>query len=760
MPLFPALGSYPQWAAELRGIGARHTAEALAPAGDEGTFRVLDGIWFRGRGTRWQRLDRPYVAEWRRGRGRAAADFADRVDAALAADPMAVRRVTLYELAVLLQQHAPGERATAAEALGVDPSEATALAASVTAALPAGGLDREAAEGIQGAWERGRLRLATDLAGRLPATGGDPLLRRLLGLVAAARTDAEALRAEGDRLLATGRPAPAAHHYLRAAALVSDDPRPITGLLRAAPPGGALHITPDGDGVRLTWADAEDGSGDTFPWDGIGRGETAPAPAWRPAAGAHRFHVVRYAEGHPEGRVRIGVAADGRGLLDPDPPPGTRVRYAALPVRGSHVAGPPLTGGPLLIAPEPAGVALTVDRTTVSGLWRTPRDAVSVRVTRARTDLRGGAQEGAGPASDTPGSVGATCEVECGSGHFTDDAPGPGTYTYRVSCGYRAPDGTVVASPGVCRTVTVEEWPVAVRRLDVRADGEKAEFSWDTPVRGGVRLLVEPAAAAAAREPGSALDADLPDAPPGTGELPAVVRLAVPPGPAVRVTAVTVLGRRAVAGPSLVVHAPPAVTRLTAERLPDGGADVVFDWPDGVHAVEVRADQGGTRTERRLTRSGYLRDRLRLPLSGAACTVTVRPMADTTADLVLGEGARVVLPPQVLVRYRLLRPGLRPGDRRTLEVQAVPASGDGADGQPDCPDFLLVGRKSLVPLLPDQGLAEVRLSGARLATGELVRVQLHLGDRPRPYLLRGFLLGPHPVAAQLDHPAPDTLVVR
>jgi hypothetical protein len=759
MPLFPGRADYPHWAAELRGLGARHTAEALAPDTAGPGFKVLDGVWFRSRGMRWQRLDRPYVAAWRRGRGQAAGAFADRVDAALAADPMAVRRIALYELAVLLQAYAPGERAAAAQELGVDAAEAAALAGSVTAALPPQGLDQDAAENIQAAWERGRLTLAGDLADRLSGATADPSLRRLLADVAAARGATDALLAEGHRLLAAGRHAPAARRYLRAALLVGDDPRPITGLLRTARNTGTLRLVQDGDGVRLEWPDTDDCSEDTVPWDGIGRGEDDPGPARTPPVpGVRRFHVVRYAEGRPEQRIRIGVAPDGRGLRDPDPPPGARVCYAALPVRAGRVAGPPLTGGPWLIAPETAALSLTVDRTTVTATWRLPRDAVTVRVTRLAEPPATQAAPEAPAAARTP------VDVPCDADGFADAGLGPGCYTYHLSCVYRAPDDALVTSPGLRQTVTVEEWPVPVTALTGRADGEKAEIGWDTPARGTVRLLLRPLsqppltsgddACALLPELSAALSAD--------GR---TARLTVPPGPPVRVTAVTVLGRRAVAGPSLVVHTPPPVGALSAQRPAPGRLQVSFDWPDGVGTVVVRLDQEHRIVERRLTRSSYLRDGLHLTAADTSCTVSVRTPPDDAAQVVLGACPQVTLPPQYRVTYHLLRPGLRVGARRTLEVRAVPptpqAPANGDAGEPvGCPDFLLAGRAELPPLRPDQGREEIRLAGALLASGEPVRMRLDLSDRPRPYRLRGFLLGRHAPAARLDHPAPDSLVVR
>lgn len=85
----------------------------------------------------------------------------------------------------------------------MDPAEAAELAAAVS--VRQGRLDGEAAEGIQEAWESGRLGAAVRFADRLPRSVGDPPLRGLLEAVRALRRKVDRTLDEAGALERAGR---------------------------------------------------------------------------------------------------------------------------------------------------------------------------------------------------------------------------------------------------------------------------------------------------------------------------------------------------------------------------------------------------------------------------------------------------------------------------------------------------------------------------------------------------------------------------
>ncbi|WP_405731280.1 hypothetical protein OG607_33175 [Streptomyces sp. NBC_01537] len=731
---------YAVWAAGLRDLGLRHTAELLAAPGGRAGFRVLDGLWYPTQGMRWARVDREYVRgqrERRRLEGGpgepVAAALLDRADDVLAADPMGLRRIVLYELALLLQDHPLGTGAQAAEDLGVDPAEAAELAAAVS--VRQGRLDGEAAEGIQEAWESGRLGAAVRFADRLPRSVGDPPLRGLLEAVRALRRKVDRTLDEAGALERAGETQRAAGVYLRAARWAVDEPRAVTGLLRtaAAAQQWQARVASRPEGVTVTWDPAPDRD--------------------RPP----HYRMVRHPEGRPDEYVDIGAPVTANHLLDGGAVPGTRVCYAVLPMRGERIAGRPRVSAPLLVAPEVEELALTAGRGGVTGSWRAPAGATAVRALRA---------------DRTKGASGTEAEVVCHRDGFEDgygNAPlPPGEYAYRVFCEYPGPDGRPVRSPGIPTRATVEQWPDPVDALTAEQDERTGAvwLAWAAPEHGEVRLVPW---AGAPPDPGADLSAPL-----VAGQLaPSLPSARLDPerGSALRAVAVTVLGRRAVAGPSVLVESQRAVTGITADRGPGDSVRLSFDWPEPAAVVTVGWRQGGRTSQRRVVRSAYLREGISLPVNGQECVVWVAPVPVEGADFVVSGEARVRLPSQVRVTYRVLKSGWRAGTRRTVEVRAVlpgpgpvpePGPGPGPDPAAEevCPDFLLVGRESIAPLSPRQGTEELCLAGDRLAAGEPVRTEIDLRDRVRPYLLRGFLRGADTTAAQLEHPPPETLVVR
>lgn len=92
----------------------------------------------------------------------------------------------------------------------------------------------------------------------------------------------------------------------------------------------------------------------------------------------------------------------------------------------------------------------------------------------------------------------------------------------------------------------------------------------------------------------------------------------------IRMTAVSVLGDRAVAGPSVLVERPGAVEDLTALRLAPGTAELRFRWPEPAVLVLVAWEQEGRRREIRVARSRYLAERrVEIPLTGRPCRIEV-----------------------------------------------------------------------------------------------------------------------------------------
>ncbi len=225
---------------------------------------------------------------------------------------------------------------------------------------------------------------------------------------------------------------------------------------------------------------------------------------------------------------------------------------------------------------------------------------------------------------------------------------------------------------------------------------------------------------------------------------------------------VTALGGRAVAGPGVVVDAVGGIERATAERTPDGRVRLAFGWPEPAVLTEVRWSQGGEQDHRVVARSSYLREGLVLPVDRRPCTVTLTPVGRVSADLVLSTPLELAVPARLRVAWRLERPP-RLGRRRPWQLRLhtdLPAAPDG-ELPWLCPDFLLVAAGGTVrPLRPEQGEELLRVPGAELADGLPHRVELDPHRIARPAVLRGFLVGPHAGAAELQDPDPDSLVVR
>ncbi|MFF9339930.1 hypothetical protein ACF1CG_09250 [Streptomyces sp. NPDC014773] len=630
-------------------------------------------------------------------------------------DPALLRRVLLYQLLPLLRQGATG--------LGLDPAE-LGLLAKAARTLPV--LDehrRTAAEALAPLWSRRRLRAC---AHALAALGPDVLRAdpRLADLDARLRRVLD----DCDRTLASAAagtdPARAEAGYLRVLSAASDDDEAVRGLIRlGTPPAGTdapLAARPaDGGRVALSWP-----------------GRT----------GVH-WRVLRDGPGRP-GPVP-GATGTASTATDTDPPVGLRVRYAAFPVRDGRPTGVPLVSHPLLVAPDAEEPALDDGPGRIAVRWRRPRTATATVLT-----LTG---PGTGPGA---ASLHHTAD-HAGTHVFTGLEPG--AYTLLLTARHPSPDGGTVDSPGVRLTGTVHAWPRPLTALTAEPGPEDGvRFTGRGGEGSEVRLVTWPEGTAPA--PGTELR---------TAELPAPLPWARYGDPgrttpheafAGLVSAVTVLGERALAGPGVRLDVPGPVGAPRAVREAGGQVRLLFDWPAGAGAVHAAWDGGELRT----SRSRYVREGLRLPLGPGPRHVTLRPLApgsrpaDGTAATVVGVPRAPVgvdVPPEAVVRYRLLtrRRGL--GRRAPY---AVEVGAHGHDPAVPLPDLVLVHRDSVRPRHPEDGTVLLRIDGAALAAAPLQTRELPPApdlSRP-PYALRAFLLGDAAGAVRLEEPALTTLVVR
>ncbi|WP_432017471.1 hypothetical protein [Streptomyces hydrogenans] len=626
-------------------------------------------------------------------------------------DPALLRRVLLYQLLPLLRQGATG--------LGLDPAE-HGLLAKAARTLPV--LDeprRTAAEALAPLWSRRRLRACAHAL----ATLGPEVLRadpRLAGLDARLRR----LLADCDRTLAAAAsgtdPAEAEAGYLRVLSVASDDDEAVRGLIRLGTSSAAdapLTARPaDGGRIALSWPARPDTHWRVLR-DGPGLGRPLPVP---------------------------GATGTASTAVDTDPPVGLRVRYAAFPVEDGRPTGAPLVSRPLLVAPDAEELALDDGPGRIAVRWRRPRTASTSVLT-----LTG------------PGTGAATVRhtVDRAEEHVFTDLE-PGTYALVLTIRHPSPDGGTVDSPGVRRTGTVHAWPRPLTALTAEPGPEDGvRFTGHGGEGSEVRLVTWPEGTAPA--PGTelrtaALPAPLPWARYGAADR------ATPDGAfAGLVSAVTVRGERALAGPGVRLDVPGPVGAPRAVREPGGQVRLLFDWPSGAGAVHAAWDGG----ELRISRSRYVREGLRLPLGPGPRHVTLRPLVPEARP---GDGAAVGVPRapvgvdvpgEAVVRYRLLT--RRRGLGRRVPY-AVEVSAHGHDPARPLPDLVLVHRDSVRPRHAGDGTVLLRVAGAALAAAPFQTLGLPPApdlSRP-PYALRAFLLGDGAGAVRLEEPALTTLVVR
>ncbi|MFB6481443.1 hypothetical protein ACFCWH_21520, partial [Streptomyces virginiae] len=336
LPLSPLVGGYGELLSAQQTLGLRHLGELLTPPG--GRLRLLDGIFAVTGPGRRRHVGPEVLRSLRRDRPEpAAAWLLARLAAIQDADPAALRRILLYQLTHLLQDHPQGELPATAAGFGVDRAEAAAL---VQAAARRARLDQEqraAAESLRDDVLEHRIRSAARRAALLPPAGEDRPLAALLAELAARTAAADTVLAVARRAEEQGHPGRACLHYEEAAALAGDCPRAVRGLVRTyrpepGDPGPPVSVLVPG-GVELRWP-AED-FGDT------------------------RWRVVRLTRGAPAGAPLAEVPGRPVGgvLVDAGAGIGEEIRHVALPLRADGtVDGPPLIAAPLSVAPAVTAV--------------------------------------------------------------------------------------------------------------------------------------------------------------------------------------------------------------------------------------------------------------------------------------------------------------------------------------------------------------------------------------------------------------------
>ncbi|MGP4111033.1 hypothetical protein ACTWP5_08985 [Streptomyces sp. 4N509B] len=689
LPLLPGLPGYRAFDAEVRRLDFRHAVDVLEPAseGNASRFRVVDGLWFPGPGLHSLRVDADWCLRaadgWRRRvgdpRSEDAARLADRLAGIVVAEdgPTALRRLVLYQLCCRLRD-APVVDEQAALALGVHPAEALPLAEATRACFPGPGPVREAAEEIADAWRARRLARVVELLDALPDVPGDaphadPFLVALRAEARAAQRAVATALARARRLTASGEHAAASRLCLRIARATGGDALARAGMLEAAAhaadagPRPEITAVPDAGGVRLSW------------------------PAARLAGVS--YQVLRFPDGGPAEAVDVTVTADTSSAdtscadisaVDPEPPPAVSLRYAVIPWRGGRMAGVAKASGLVrsLPAPERPHARAVPDGVRIT--WRAHPATRRARAFRV--------------------ADGMDLAVPCAHDSLTDRPLAPGTYHYRVACGYTAPDGQVLWSAERLVVARAVEWPTPIeggitgRRLP--SEG-LVDLSWSAPARGEGRLV--PWGTGPPPTPGEDCSDLAGSAPyvltarePGPdGRQGAVAAMA--PRAATRLVAVSVLGDRAVAGPSVILENPGTVAGLSVRRLDTRRAEVRFQWPEPAVLAMVTWRSGRRGEQRRLARSQHLRDngRVVIPVSRAAHVVTVTPVARPDAAVAecgtaLAQLASMPLARVVLTRaWQATTPVLRRAWRATASglrravgaaVVAVRGSRGGAGG--------------------------------------------------------------------------------
>lgn len=740
LPLSPLVPRYALLVSAQQVLGLRYAGQALLTGGSQ--LGLLDGVFLSAAGRRRQHVSRDLLNRLKARNPSSAALFQLLGDYH-EADRTALRRVLLYQLAALLHAHPRGTDPSVAVSLGIDPAEAPALVRGVAALPRLDVTQRLCAEGAYDAWESRRVREAARCLAALPVQALDePLLARFADQVEARVRRVDTCLATAREHERCGRREEAGKAFHRAVRIAADCPHALRGLVHAHRPApgteGTLRARLDGAVVRLDQAREHGEAGE-------------------------RALLLRLLRRPGRPPAITALTATALPATDDSPPLGGEVRYALLSRHNGVVDRSPLVSAALLVTPEVSDLAVHDGAGRLHASWTRPAGAHEVRV-----ELSG------------PGGFLRT--RRCGRADtWSEDELPAGRYRLRVAALYRDAAGRDRAAAGRAVRAAVHPWPAPVTTLTARAADDAVRLEWIGGRGAEVRLVEWPGAAPA---PGTELSDPAAWPPaldwprPAPGDAPADVRapgrgdegtahalLVPPPGTARRVGVLTVLGERALAGPTLLVQTAPRVAGVRVERPHPDRARLLWDWPSGAGRITVVVQQDGEPdTEHPVTRSTYFRSGLTVPVTPARARFLLR-CSPATPHAVLSPdpGTRAELPADRAVAYRLLPRPRRPLRRPPLTVRVQVSGAGEADGAP-LPEFVLVGRYGTHgaparPRDPEDGVTLLRLSGEELQrTGTVERAV----DTPRgsaPCALRGFLLGAS-AGVRLEEPSPTTLVVR
>ncbi|WP_431037690.1 hypothetical protein ACQYWQ_25160 [Streptomyces sp. P6-2-1] len=744
LPLTPLVRAYDEVLTLQHDLGPTWWGEALCAPGER--LSVLDGV-FASRPPLRRRHLGPHELRAR------AQNFPERA-ALLTAwaereseSPGALRRALLYELT---RQTPLG--ASAAELPEVlDTPEREALAAALTATPRLNARQERAARELADLWHAGRLRTLVRHLALLPVPARAEAAQAAFSEQVERRTSrTDALLDRAAQYERSGLTREAAGAYLRAARLATDCPTALRGLVRThtADSGSQAplraRLRQDG-GVDLDWDPA-----DTRTYDPRSDGRTADVADCSASDAADVLRIVRLEarQGSAPVLAEIARLSGGQEARDPSPPPGSRVRYAIVPLHAGHRPGPPLVSDPVEITPQVSAVTVRDAPASLHARWTPPPGATAVRL---RLE---------GPAGLSRETCGESVQ------EWTWEELPTGPYRLALTAEFRTPEGTTRCASARRVTARVHPWPSPVHGLfaeDV-ADGVRLRWEPERPERGEISLVEWPDGAA---PPVGEHLTDIEALAPLSWE-PAdeAGTFRVPAGPARTVGAVAVLGARALTGPTVRIRCRAKVNGLRAERLAPGRARLIWDWPPDTPAVTVLVQQNGTMAEHAVTRSAYLRQGCLLDLAPSAALLTVRAesAAEPAALLVSPADSSVPLSADLVVSYaltggrRLLRAGPS-GPRVHVRLRSAAEPADEAS----VPEFVLVARVAQAgaphPRNVEDGVVVLRVSGTELARRGAVELPLPRRRREGPFLLRAFLVGGNP-GARLEEPPLTSLVVH
>ena len=195
------------------------------------------------------------------------------------------------------------------------------------------------------------------------------------------------------------------------------------------------------------------------------------------ATGGVTYRILRKIGGPPE-TVRdgqlIGETADCQ-ITDPAPPLGAALFYAVFPMR-AHATGHACISEEIVTLTEVRNLTLAMTPRGIAGSWDLPPAYTRIGVQRL--------ENGSGSMREPTG-----LDLLSATG-FVDPVQSYGKrHTYRVYLEFETSDGSLIASPGICESLTPEAVPETIRDLEALVEGEKVRLSWTAPQHGKTTLL-------------------------------------------------------------------------------------------------------------------------------------------------------------------------------------------------------------------------------------------------------------------------------